>query len=241
MRVAGRIVAECHQLISGDIKPGITTREIDTRVDSYLSEKNCIALFKGTPGPVPFPAATCISVNDEIVHGIPSDRVLEEGDVVSIDIGCKLNGWCGDSAWTYAVGDTIPTRLALLEAGEKTLMKGIHCLKDAQKWSEVALEMFKYASSKGFSMVVDFVGHGIGEEMHEDPEVPSYWLKGMKGDFNIVPGLVIAIEPMLNEFESDFYLEDDQWTVKTRDGGASVHFEHTVAVTTNGIEILTEL
>lgn len=241
MRPAGRVVAECHQIIREMIRPGLTTLDLDQAVEAHLQLRNARGLFKGVPGVTPFPNVTCISVNDEVVHGIPSKRVLEAGDIVSVDIGAELNGWCGDSAWSYAVGQVSPERARLLAVGQETLEIAIDMIPKCRYWSQVALAMQEHVFRHDLGVVVDFVGHGIGRKMHEPPEVPNYWLDDMDGDFKLVPGLVLAIEPMVNEKSSDVFITKDNWTIKTIDQGASVHFEHTVAVTENGPLILTSL
>lgn len=243
MREAGRLVAEAHQIVRQAIQPGITTREIDRRVEALFEERGAHPLFKGYPGKTPYPAVTCISVNDEVVHGIPGDRVLETGDIVSVDTGCRINGWCGDSAWTYPVGKVNRERQKLLEVGEANLMLAISLVGEKKRWSEVAREMQKHVEEAGFSVVDMFVGHGIGQEMHEDPQVPGFVNpQVLKEDFELRPGLVLAIEPMVNAGRKLVSIsKTDHWTVRTRDGKPSVHFEHTVAITEEGPQILTAI
>ena len=240
MRPAGLLVTEAHRLIESMIRPGITTGEIDQAVEDLFADHEAIPLFKGVPGPVPFPAVCCISVNEEVVHGIPGSRVLQAGDIVSVDTGCKLDGWCGDSAWTYPVGEVSPLKRRLLEVGEQTLYLAIESMKDCRWWSEVAERIADFVESHGFSSVEEFVGHGIGRKMHEDPQVPHFVdEETYEKDFEIRPGLVLAIEPMVNAGSLEVKVQKDHWTVKTIDGEPSVHFEHTVAMTSNGPEILT--
>ncbi|MBL4886721.1 MAG: type I methionyl aminopeptidase [Planctomycetaceae bacterium] len=240
MRPAGLLVAEAHRLVASMIRPGITTGEIDRAVEALFQENSAIPLFKGFPGPVPFPAVCCMSVNEEVVHGIPSDRVLVEGDIISVDTGCKINGWCGDSAWSYPVGQVDEKKQKLLEVGEASLLLSINAITECKLWSEVAAKLEGFINQNGFSSVVDFVGHGIGKEMHEDPQVPHYVDKGtLENDFELRPGLVIAIEPMVNAGAKEVLIAEDYWTVQTIDGEPSVHFEHTVAITSSGPEILT--
>jgi methionyl aminopeptidase len=243
MREAGRLVAEAHQIIRDSVQPGVTTGEIDRRVEQLFEERGAHPLFKGYPGKVPYPAVTCISVNDEVVHGIPGDRVLQPGDIVSVDTGCRVNGWCGDSAWTYPVGDVDPEKRKLLDIGEANLMLAISLVGKKKKWSEVAREMQKHVEQSGFSVVDMFVGHGIGQEMHESPQVPGFVnSQVLKEDFELKPGLVLAIEPMVNAGKKLVVIsKSDHWTVRTRDGKPSVHFEHTVAITDEGPLILTAL
>ncbi len=240
MRRAGLLVTEAHRLVESMIQPGITTGELDQAVEDLFLKHHAKPLFKGFPGPVPFPAVCCISVNEEVVHGIPGDRVLVEGDIVSVDTGCKLSGWCGDSAWSYPVGQVDEQKQKLLEVGEASLLLAIDAISECKRWSEVAARLADYISQNGFSSVEDFVGHGIGQEMHEDPQVPHYVDKEtVEKDFNLRPGLVIAIEPMVNAGTKEVGITEDHWTVLTLDGKPSVHFEHTVAITANGPEILT--
>ncbi|RMF91588.1 MAG: type I methionyl aminopeptidase [Planctomycetota bacterium] len=241
MRPAGFLVWKAQQLAASLIRPGITTREIDAAVEAFFAEHDAHPLFKGVPGPVPFPAVTCISVNEEVVHGIPGDRKLEEGDVVSIDTGCRVNGWCGDAAVTYPVGEISPEKAKLLEVTKGTLDLAIELMPKRRKWSEVAKEMAAYVRKAGFSVVEAFVGHGIGRTMHEDPQVPNFVCRDFlrRGDFPLRPGVVIAVEPMVNAGTKDVRVGKDLWTQLTRDGKPSAHFEHTLGLTTKGVYVLT--
>ncbi|MCA8999787.1 MAG: type I methionyl aminopeptidase, partial [Planctomycetaceae bacterium] len=198
MRKAGQLVAEAHSVASSLIRPGVTTGEIDAAVELLFNEHGAIPLFKNFPGEVPFPAVTCTSVNEQIVHGIPGDVELQAGDILSIDTGCNLNGWCGDSAWTYPVGEVDGSSQKLMDAGIEILRTAVAELRTAKRWSEVALAMMAVAKDRGVSLVEQFVGHGIGRSMHEAPQVPNYFRPNMKfEDFEIQPGLVLAIEPMV--------------------------------------------
>jgi methionyl aminopeptidase len=241
MRKAGLLVWETHQLAASMLRPGVTTAAIDAAVDKYIREHHAIALFKGVPGKVPFPAATCISINEEVVHGIPGPRKLAEGDIVSIDVGCKLNGWCGDAAATSPVGRIAPEVQRLLDVTKGVLELSIQLMSTRSWWSEVALEMEKYVKRAGFAPVESFVGHGIGREMHEDPQVPNYMSDQLRrgGDFRLIPGLVIAVEPMVNMGTKRVRTRADHWTQVTADGRPSAHFEHTVAITPKGAYVLT--
>jgi methionyl aminopeptidase len=242
MREAGRLVARAHQIVRGMIGPGVTTGALDAAVEELFETEGAVSLFKGYPGRVPFPAVCCISVNEQIVHGIPGDRKLEPGDLVKVDTGCRLNGWCGDSAWSYAVGEIDAVKTKLMRVGEENLMLAIEALKTATRWSQVAEQMQKAVRAAGFSVVEQFVGHGIGRKMHEDPQVPNYVSPQlMKQDFRIEPGLVLAIEPMVNAGTKDVRILKDHWTVETKDRKPSVHFEHTVAITEAGPVVLTRL
>lgn len=242
MRKAGLLVWEAHQVAASLVRPGVTTAEIDAAVERFFAEHSAIPLFKGVPGPVPFPAVTCISVNEQVVHGIPGPRKLVEGDIVSIDTGCKLNGWCGDAAATYAVGKIHPEVQRLLDVTRDVLDLSIRWMSKCTRWSQVAFEMESYVKKAKFSVVESFVGHGIGREMHEDPQVPNFvnsQLRRGGGDFKLAPGLVIAIEPMVNMGTKRVRPQADRWTQATADGRPSAHFEHTVAVTASGPCVLT--
>ena len=242
MRQAGLLVWEAHQIAGRLVRPGVTTSEIDLAIERFFEEQNARPLFKGFPGEVvPFPAVTCISVNEEIVHGIPGSRQLQSGDIVSIDTGCKLNGWCGDAAVTHPVGTVTPQVQRLLDVTREVLFLAIELMGKKSRWSEVAREMELYVKRAGFSVVENFVGHGIGREMHEEPQVPNFVSKQLKktGDFALKPGLVIAIEPMVNVGSKEVDALDDHWTQVTQDRRPSAHFEHTVAVTAEGPMVLT--
>ncbi len=242
MRKAGLLVWEVHQRVAKMLRPGVTTAEIDAVVDGFFAEHKAKPLFKGFPGTVPFPAATCISINEEVVHGIPGKRQVAEGDIVSIDTGCKLNGWCGDAAVTYPVGRIAPEVRRLLDVARNVLHLAIAVLPRCARWSQVAAEMVAYVKKHRFSVVEAFVGHGIGREMHEDPQVPNFVSSQMRrghGDFRLAPGLVIAIEPMVNMGTKRVRTRADHWTQVTADGRPSAHFEHTVAITENGPWLLT--
>jgi len=241
MRRAGLLVWHAHQLAKSLIRPGTTTGEIDAAVDALYVEHNADPLFKGVPGTVPFPAVTCISINEEVVHGIPGPRKLVEGDIVSVDTGCKLGGWCGDAAATYPVGRVSQEARRLLDVTSGVLELAIELLGKCSLWSEVAGEMEKFVKDHKFSVVEAFVGHGIGREMHEDPQVPNFVSRQLRrrDDFQLVPGLVIAIEPMVNMGTKRVRTLSDHWTQVTVDRKPSAHFEHTVAITQSGTEILT--
>lgn len=240
MRQAGRVVAAAHQAMAALIEPGVRTSELDAAVEAVFKMAEAEPLFKGVPGKVPFPAATCISVNEEVVHGIPGSRELRDGDLVSVDTGCRVNGWCGDAAWTYIVGAIDEEKARLVVVGEGVLATAIREMGRATMWSEVAGAMEDYVDGTGFSLVESFVGHGIGKEMHESPQVPNYLSQQLKRhDFRLEPGLVLAVEPMLNAGGKTVRILNDHWTVATTDGRPSVHFEHTIAITANGPEILT--
>ncbi len=241
MRKAGLLVWEAHQVAAKLVRPGATTGEIDAAVEQFFNAKGATPLFKGVPGKVPFPAVTCISVNDEVVHGIPGKRVLREGDVISIDTGCRFEGWCGDAAVTHPVGRIDPEVQRLLDVTSGVLDLAIDLIGKKQRWSEVAAEMGKFVRNAGFSVVESFVGHGIGREMHEDPQVPNFVSAQLRrnGDFSLEPGLVIAVEPMVNMGTKHVKSLPDYWTQATQDARPSAHFEHTIAVTEKGPWVLT--
>jgi methionyl aminopeptidase len=241
LRKAGLVVWEAHQLAASMVRPGATTAEIDSAVEAFFRRRNAEPLFKGVPGPVPFPAVTCMSINDEVVHGIPSDRVLKEGDILSIDTGCRLGGWCGDAAVTHPVGQIAAETQKLLDVTRGVLELAIEQMGRCRWWSEVAVQMEAFVTGHGFSVVERFVGHGIGREMHEDPQVPNFASKQLRqsGDFELVPGLVIAVEPMVNLGGKHIRTRPDHWTQATVDGKPSAHFEHTIAMRESGPYVLT--
>jgi methionyl aminopeptidase len=237
MRKTGLLVWQAHQVAAQLVKPGVTTAEINEAVETFIADKKALPLFKGVPGPVPFPAATCISVNDQVVHGIPGSRRLKEGDIVSIDIGCKVNGWCGDAAVTRPVGKIDPEKQRLLDITEGALRLAIDLLGEQSTWNSVAREMERFVKRARFSVIEGLVGHGIGREMWESPQVPNYFSR--EHDFPIQPGLVIAVEPMVNVGTKKVKALADGWTIVTQDGLPSAHFEHTIAITAHGPEVLT--
>jgi methionyl aminopeptidase len=241
MRRAGLVVWGAHQKAASLVRPGVTTAEIDAAVEAFFLEHDAVPLFKGVPGKVPFPSACCISVNDEVVHGIPGPRVLLEGDVVSIDTGCSVGGWCGDAAVTHPVGAVAPRVQELLACTSGVLALAIQLMASRNRWSDVASEMAKYVRDQGFSVVENFVGHGIGRSMHEDPQVPNFCTPAFRRnhDFEIEAGLVIAVEPMVNMGSKKVRVLADHWTQSTIDGQPSAHFEHTVAITAGGPVVLT--
>jgi len=234
MREAGRIVAETHRLLAKAIRPGVTTKELDEMAEDYIRRRGAIPSFKGYNG---FPASICASVNDELVHGIPSDRKLKEGDIISIDIGAQLDGYHGDSAWTYAVGDISDEAKRLLRVTEESLYKGIAQVRPGARLSDVSHAIQTHVEAAGFSVVREYVGHGIGQSLHEEPQIPNYGPPG-RGP-RLKPGMVLAIEPMVNAGQRYVRTREDNWTVVTADGSLCAHFEHTVAVTDSGYEILT--
>ncbi len=241
MRKAGLVVWRAHQLAASLARPGATTGEIDAAVENFFRKHRAAPLFKGVPGKIPFPAVTCMSINEEVVHGIPGTRKLVEGDILSIDTGCKLNGWCGDAAVTLPIGKVAPEVQRLLDVTRGTLELAIELMGNRSHWSQVAAEMEVFVKDNGFHVVEDFVGHGIGREMHEDPQVPNFRSPQLRrgGDFRLVPGLVIAVEPMVNTGTKQVRMRGDHWTQITADKKPSAHFEHTIAITDTGPYALT--
>ncbi|HHX95611.1 MAG TPA: type I methionyl aminopeptidase [Clostridia bacterium] len=236
MREAGRIVALALEKMRTSVKPGITTADLDRIAEEVITGNGARPLFKGYGG---FPASICASVNEEVVHGIPSLRLLNSGDIISIDIGAEKNGYCGDAAVTLPVGEVSKEALKLLQVTKTALEKGIEKACPGNRLSDISHAVQNYAESHGFSVVREYVGHGIGTKMHEDPKVPNFGPSG-RGP-RLETGMVLAIEPMVNQGTYQVEVLQDGWTVVTRDRKLSAHFEHTVAITDNGPEILTVL
>ena len=245
MRRAGLAVWQAHQIATRMVRPGATTAAIDRAIAEHFEKLGAQPLFMNYPNSIrnkpSFPAACCMSVNEAVVHGIPTNKPLAEGDILSLDTGCRLNGWCGDAAYTYAVGRIAPDVQRLLEATQGVLSLSIELMGAKSYWSAIAREMATYIRDHGFSTVECFVGHGIGRDMHEDPQVPNFPSRSLRGsgDFRIEPGLVIAVEPMVNMGTKRVKLLSDQWTQVTADGKPSAHFEHTIAITADGPSLLT--
>lgn len=240
MRRAGLIVWRAHQAVAERVAPGVTTSELNALVDDVFARYQAEPLFKGVPGKIPFPAATCMSVNEAVVHGIPGPRVLRAGDIVSVDTGCRFEGWCGDSAYTHPVGEILPRWKELLDVTRASLALAIELMPRKKWWSEVAEEMAALVRRHGFSVVESFSGHGIGKSLHEEPQAPNYSSPTLKRrDIPLKPGLVLAIEPMVNLGTKEIRCLPDHWTQVTCDGQPSAHFEHTLALTAQGVEVLT--
>ncbi len=236
MREAGRIVAMAHAEVKRVVAPGITTRDLDDVVEQVIRKAGATPSFKGYQG---FPAAICASVNEELVHGIPGNRELHEGDIVSVDIGAFFKGYHGDSAYTYAVGSISQEAQRLLDMTEASLYEGIKRAMVGNRLSDISHAIQSYVEPKGMSIVREYVGHGIGREMHEAPQIPNFGPPG-KGP-RLKAGMVLAIEPMVNAGGPDVRTLLDNWTVVTEDGSLCAHFEHTVAVDDNGPVLLTVL
>ncbi|MCR6098323.1 type I methionyl aminopeptidase [Salipaludibacillus agaradhaerens] len=235
MRQAGNIVALTHRELQKHIEPGITTKELDHIADTFIRENDAIPSFKGYNG---FTGSICASVNDQLVHGIPGDRVLKDGDIISIDIGAKYQGYHGDSAWTYPVGTIDDKTRKLLDVTEESLFKGLAEARPGERLSNISHAIQTYVEAHGFSVVREYVGHGVGQNLHEDPQIPHFGPPG-KGP-RLKNGMVLAIEPMINAGTRHVRTLKDNWTVVTTDGEMCAHFEHTIAIVDTGYEILTK-
>lgn len=235
LKIAGQIVGDTHNYLKQFIKPGITTKELDKLAYDYIISRDATPSFLNYEG---YPASICTSVNEEVVHGIPSDRVLQEGDIISIDIGACYKGYHGDSAWSYPVGNISEEKKYLLEHTEKSLYEGLNIIKPGVKIGDIGYAIEQYALKHKLGVVKELVGHGVGKHLHESPDVPNYGKKNT--GMTLRKGMVIAVEPMLNLGESDIYILDDDWTIITADDKPSAHFEHTIVVTKDGYEILTK-
>lgn len=235
MKEAGRIVALTHQELQNHISPGISTMELDAVAENFIRSMDAAPSFKGYNG---FPGSICVSVNEELVHGIPGSRTLKEGDIISIDIGAYYKGYHGDSAWTYPVGRIAPETEKLLDVTEESLYIGLNEAKPGERLSTISHAIQTYVESNGFSIVREYVGHGVGQNLHEAPQIPHYGPPG-RGPV-LKPGMVLAIEPMVNAGRRYVKTLEDNWTVITQDGKMCAHFEHTIAITEIGFEILTK-
>jgi len=235
MRLAGSVVAESLRLCRDTVRPGMTTEELDAQVESLIRKRKGIPLFKGYRG---YPKSICASVNDEVVHGIPGSRVLQDGDLVSIDVGVRIGQYCGDAAATFPVGEVSEDATRLMDICRTALQRGIETLKPEMRLSTLSRAIQTYVELNGCSVVKKYTGHGIGREMHEEPQVPNFVVPSMT-DMVLFEGVVLAIEPMVNAGRSEVDVLDNGWTVVTRDRSLSAHFEHTVAICESGPEILT--
>ncbi len=235
MRKACRISAEALRAGGALVKPGVSTAKINRAIEAYILAAGAKPSFKGYGG---FPAGGCISLNDTVIHGIPSEgEVLQEGDIVSIDTGAFIDGFHGDNAATFRCGEISPEAEALLRATEESLYEAVKAAQNGARVGDISHTVQAYVEERGFSVVRAFVGHGVGKELHEAPEVPNFGRAGHGP--RLVPGMTLAIEPMINEKGSAVHVLGDEWTVKTDDGGLSAHYEHTVLITKDGPEILT--
>jgi len=237
MRAAGQVVARVHEAMRKHVRPGISTAELDAIAEDIIRSHGAEPTFLGYHG---YPASICTSINDEIVHGIPGPQViLQEGDIISIDVGATLKGWVGDSAWTYAVGRISPRAQALLAATEGALWAGIAQARAGNRLGDISAAVQHYAESHGFAVVREYTGHGVGRTMHEPPQVLNYGEPGT--GIRLRPGLTIALEPMITAGGWLTRTDDDGWTVRTADGSLSAHFEHTIAISNDNALILTTL
>lgn len=235
LREAGRISSRALRLAGEAVEPGVTTWEIDRLVRHYIESQGATPSFLGYGG---FPASACISVNHEVIHGIPSKKhVLKVGDIVSIDIGACLDGYHGDNAWTFPCGEISKEAQALLEATKESLFEGIKMAKPGNRIGDIASAVQRYVEARNYSVVRDFVGHGVGAKLHEDPSVPNFGTPGR--GVRLLPGMTLAIEPMVNAGTHEVRVLQDQWTTVTADGALSAHFEHSIAITPDGPQIMT--
>ena len=234
MREAGKIVGEVLELMEKSVSPGVTTARLDSMAEKMIRKHGAEPAFLGYNN---FPASICASINNEVVHGIPSLRRLKEGDIISIDVGVYRNGYYGDAAATFGVGTISPEAQNLIDVTQRSLQKAIEQLQKGNRLSDLSHAVQAYVEKHSMSVVRSYVGHGIGKQMHEEPQVPNFGLPG-RGPL-LQPGIVLAIEPMVNAGNWEVKVLDDQWTVVTSDGSLSAHFEHTVALGENGPEILT--
>lgn len=235
LKVAGGIVWDTHQYIKDFIKPGITTKELNDLAEDFILKQGATPSFKNLYG---FPGTICISINDEVVHGIPGKRKLKEGDIITLDIGACYKGYHGDSAWTYPVGKISKEKEQLMKDTEEALYQGLSVIKEGAHVGDIGHAVSKYAHEHNLGVVEELCGHGVGTAVHEDPDVPNF---GKEGTGPVLKeGMVIAVEPMLNLGTKEIYMLEDDWTIITADGLPSAHFEHTVAVTKEGYTILTK-
>ncbi len=243
MRESGRLVAECFQLLEENIRPGVSLRELDQITEALIRERGAKPLYKGYRGSgkdhPPFPGVICASVNQEICHGLPNGRFLKEGDIIAIDIGLKYKGYCGDACYTFPVGRISPRAQRLLDVTQECLRVGIEAAQPDGYLNDIGRAINDYADSQGVSVVVEWGGHGIGRSLHESPSVSHVRQKGQ--GMKLRPGMVFTIEPMINLGQPDWVLLKDGWTVVTTDGSLSAQYEHTLAITQQGPQILTKL
>ncbi|MCT4612755.1 MAG: type I methionyl aminopeptidase [Clostridia bacterium] len=240
IRVAGKILAEAHKLVADNIQPGVTTSKLDKIVEKYIRSKGAVPSFKGYPsfdGTSKFPASICASINNEVIHGIPNNLKLNDGDILSVDIGVYLNGFHADAARTLKVGKVSEEISRLVDVTQQSFFEGIKHAKPGKHLNEIGAAIQEYVEENGFSVVRDFVGHGVGRDLHEDPQIPHYKQPG-RGPV-LKKGMVLAIEPMVNEGSFEVEFGDDDWTIVTRDGLCSAHYENTIVITDDEPEILT--
>jgi methionyl aminopeptidase len=237
MARAGTIVADTLSLLGENIRPGTTTAELDRLADEFIRSRGGVPTFKGYRGPYPYPASICTSPNEVVVHGIPDEHAVAEGDILSVDVGVTLDGFVADSAYTFPVGEIDPETERLLEVCNAALHAGIDQTRAGGKLTDISHAVQRVTEEAGFSVVRSLVGHGVGRDMHEDPQIPNFGEPG-RGP-TLAPGMTLAIEPMITAGGHEVVVRPDQWTIATADGSLSAHFEHTVAVTKEGPRILT--
>lgn len=236
MREAGRITGEALVLAGESIKPGMTTKQLDTIIRHHIEKSGAKPSFLGYGG---FPGSACISINNEVIHGIPSARVIEEGDIVKVDVGAFYKGFHGDSANTFAVGKVSGEAMRLIEVTKESFWRGIAEAKPGNRVGDIGYAVQSYVEENGFSVVRRYVGHGVGAELHESPDVPNFGTKGR--GVRLCSGMTIAVEPMVNIGAPDVIEKSDKWTVVTADGTLSAHYEHTIAITDDGVIVLTKI
>lgn len=235
MKAAGKVTGEALKILEENVKPGITTLELDRIAEKYIRSQGCIPSFKNYGG---FPGSVCISVNSEVIHGIPSKRTLKEGDIVSFDVGACFRGYHGDAARTVGVGMISDEAQRLIDVTRQSFFEGIKFAKDGYRISDISAEIQRVAEENGYSVLREYCGHGIGHQLHEDPEIPNYALPKHRG-IRIRPGMCLAIEPMVNQGSREIYVGNDEWTVFTADGKLSAHYENSVLITNGEPFILT--
>ena len=238
MRAANQLVAATLAEVGRNIKPGVTTAQLNKIADEYIRDAGAVPTFKDFPNPFggPFPASICTSVNDQVVHGVPNDKPLCEGDIVSVDCGAQLNGYNGDSCYTFCVGEVSEETRKFLHTVKESLYEGIKAARAGNRIGDIGWAVQSYCEASGLGVVREFVGHGIGREMHEEPQVPNY---GRRGNGPLIKnGLCIAIEPMITMGNPQVYMEPDKWTIRTRDGRLAAHYEHTIAIHHGKADIL---
>lgn len=234
IKISADLLGRTHGEVAKNVKEGVTTSFLDKLAEEYIRDNNGIPSFKGYSG---FPGSLCVSPNEQVVHGMPNSKELKNGDIISIDCGVFLNGFHSDSAYTYAVGVVDPVTQKLLDSTLKSLYHGIESAQSGNRTGDIGYSIQNFVENEGFSVVRELVGHGVGKNLHEAPEVPNYGKRGR--GVKLKPGMVIAIEPMINMGKKNIVQENDGWTIRTKDNKASAHFEHTVAITKDGPEVLT--
>ena len=243
MRDSGRMVAECFALLEENIRPGVSIRALDQIVEKYIADQGAEPLYKGYKGSAsnhpPFPGVICVSVNHEICHGLPDDRILNDGDIIGVDIGLKYRGFCGDACYTFPVGTIAPATERLLEVAKGALEVGVQAVRPGGYLNDIGRAIHNFADSKGVSVVREWGGHGIGRILHDSPSVLH--VRQSSNGPRLRPGMTFTIEPMINQGGHEWILLPDGWTVITKDGSLSAQYEHTVAVTASGVEVLTKL